>query len=456
MGEMIADPRWRAEMRKTLPGFCLLYLPHHMTLELATFHAELVEHLGDHDQRFLEVLGFRGSAKSTFASLALPLWGALEHPDRYPFIIPIADTQLQAKTNIQNIQEELENNDLITNDYGPQENRGDWQKEDMTLASGVRILARSRGQKVRGLRHGRHRPSLVPVDDPEDGKWVRSKTNRDETERWFKTEVVPAVDEKTGRILLIGNLLHTDALMARIEKTGHFKTLKYPLIDGKGNVTWPAKYPDKQTLDTQRALAGNSGWSREYMLKVVPEEGQEVLEEWIRYYDRLPGQETAEGTGIDLAISKSQTADYTAMVSGTIARVDDKPQIFIHARPVEARLSFHETIEQAKAIAHGKGAFHRFFVEDVAYQRAAIEEMNRAGLNATSMKVSTDKRARLRGIAHYIQDGTVQFAREGCEDLLVQLTHFGVEEHDDLVDAFVHLVYGLIDAGAQEPRVIEL
>ena len=41
------------------------------------------------------------------------------------------------------------------------------------------ILARSRGQKVRGLRHLQFRPRLVIVDDPEDGEWVRTKENRD-------------------------------------------------------------------------------------------------------------------------------------------------------------------------------------------------------------------------------------------------------------------------------------
>lgn len=456
MAALLGDPEWRARVRKTLLGFCLLYLPQYLTLEPATFHPELLGVLGDHDERFIEIVGFRGSAKSTFASLALPLWGALEHPDRYPFIIPIADTALQAKTNISNIQEELENNDLILNDYGRQESRGDWQKEDMTLENGVRILARSRGQKVRGLRHREYRPRLVIVDDPEDGDWVRTKANRDHTERWFNTEVVPGIDEHAGRILLIGNLLHTDALMARIEKREIANVLRYPLIEEDGTVTWPAKYPNDAALDRQRALAGHAGWMREYLLKVVPEEGQEVLPEWIQHYDRLPGEEVAEGTGVDLAISKAETADYTAMVSGSLARIEGKPQIFIYPSPINARLSFHETLEHSKSVVHTRGPYHQFFVEDVAYQRAMIEEMNRSNINARGMKVSTDKRARLRAVARWIQDGTIRFPRTGCEELILQITHFGIEEHDDLVDAFVHLVFGLMESGMSDPRVIEL
>src|SRR5713101_587002 len=39
------------------------------------------------------LIGFRGCSKSTMASLALVLWAALEHPDRYPFVIMLADTR---------------------------------------------------------------------------------------------------------------------------------------------------------------------------------------------------------------------------------------------------------------------------------------------------------------------------------------------------------------------------
>jgi len=152
----------------------LLYLPHYLKLAPADFHSELLSALENHGETFLEIIGFRGSAKSTYASLALTLWAALEYPEYYPFIIPVADTSLQAKMNIANIQHELESNELIQNDYGDVRKKGEWQKEDMVLSNGVRILARSRGQKVRGLRHRQFRPSIVIVDDPEETDWIRT------------------------------------------------------------------------------------------------------------------------------------------------------------------------------------------------------------------------------------------------------------------------------------------
>lgn len=452
--KLIGDSGWRREQAGTLKGFFTAYLSHYINIPPADFHDELIEALECEDNRFILILGFRGSAKSTIGSLALPLWAALEA--KYNFIIPIADTTLQAKINIANIKHELENNDLIQNDYEQMNSDEDWQKENMLLKNGVRILARSRGQKVRGLRHRQHRPELIIVDDPEDLEWVRTKENRDKTERWLRSEVIPAVEESKGRLILIGNLLHTDSLLSRMKDSGLFKVIEIPLINKEGKVTWESKYPTPEAISHQRKKAGNTAWQREYLLKVVPEEGQEVTEEDIHYYDTLPAQSVIrQATGVDLAISKKSTADFTTMVSGALAASEARVKIYIKPRPINARLDFQETIEHGKAIHRGTNGLHEFFIEDVAYQKVAIQEYERALLPVTPMKPINDKRARLHVAATYIKNGTVLFPREGCEDLLIQLLGFGVEEHDDLVDALVYLILGLAQQGFEstDPRL---
>src|SRR5579871_2584146 len=241
----------RREAAKSLLGFSLIYLSAYLTDPPAAFHPELVHSLEDPALTRLLIIGFRGSGKSTFGSLALPLWAALEHPQDFPFIILVSDSTRQATLNISAIKSELENNLLIKQDYG--EIRGnviedfalkgegeEWQKQNIVLSNGVRILARSRGQKVRGLRHLAHRPRLVVVDDPEDGEWVRTKENRDKTERWLRSEVIPGMDARKGKLVVIGNLLHMDALLSRLKAPGTgFTCLAFPLIDDQGKCTWP-------------------------------------------------------------------------------------------------------------------------------------------------------------------------------------------------------------------------
>ena len=444
-------------MAKTFKGFCLVYLAHYFQLPPGIFHDDLMGALSNRDLRFIDILGFRGSAKSTLASLALPLWGALEKFEEYPFIIPVADTGLQAAINIANIKYELDTNLLIKQDYGniegefvqdwDMESDEEWQAKNMLLSNGVRVLARSRGQKIRGLRHRQHRPKLVIADDVEDLEWVRKKENRDKTERWIKSEVIPGMDPKVGRLIVIGNQLHTDALMARLRKNPSFTHIEIPIVEEKAGrkiFYWPAMYPDDASLKKLEETVGATVMLREYKLKAVAEEGQEVCEEWLRYYDDLPaGDALAHGAGVDLAISKSQTADYTAMVSGSVIEIDGVPKIYIDPNPIHAKLSFHETMETAKALI-AANPYKVLYVEEVNYQKAAVQEAERALLPVMPMKAGVDKRSRLKVAATYIQNGTVIFPRTGCEDLLIELLGFGVEAHDDLVDAVVYLILGLV------------
>jgi hypothetical protein len=109
---LVDDPEIRRAAAKTLKGFCLTCLPHHFPADLSDFFDEMAGSLQSHDIKRLEVIGFRGCAKSIMASLALVLWAALEHPDLYP------DTRSQASINAASVQHELRNNDLILKDYG--------------------------------------------------------------------------------------------------------------------------------------------------------------------------------------------------------------------------------------------------------------------------------------------------------------------------------------------------
>jgi predicted phage terminase large subunit-like protein len=82
------------------------------------------------------------------------------------------------------------------------------------------------------------------------------------------------------------------------------------------------------------------------------------------------------------------------------------------------------------------------YIEDVGYQKTVIQTLNKQGVNAEGYKVSgRDKRERLESITHMIRNGNVYFPREGGEDLIQQLVYFGVEKHDDLVDAFTMVLH---------------
>ena len=88
--------------------------------------------------------------------------------------------------------------------------------------------------------------------------------------------------------------------------------------------------------------------------------------------------------------------------------------------PYKEHVTFHEFLKKVGSMPAELGGANIFFVEDVAYQKAAIQEMERALLPVVPMKPTTDKRSRLQVVAPYIKNGTVLFPRTGCEELLGQ------------------------------------
>jgi len=433
--------------------FCEYYLDHYFTLHPADFHLDLFRILQDKNIDGHAIIGFRGSAKSTISSFAFPLWCALTR--RYNFILVINDTVSQMELNIANIKIEVEDNKRIREDFNAAPT-DKWTRDELLMSSGVYIMGRSRGQKVRGLRWRQYRPDLIIVDDAEDLEWVRKKANRDKTERWFLTEVVSGKEEAGAKMVVIGNLLHKDALMARLKKMKMYEVSEFPLIDPKTKkVTWVAKYPTIESLrKKKREVKYNTIWSREFLLKVVSEEDQVVKEEEVHYYDveRLitPVHSVRinalnGGTGVDLAISEKETADLTAMVSGILAQEDGQKILYIKPSIVHKRIDLAQTVEAAATINNTMPQGSKFFVEDVGYQKAAIKEMQKRLIPVVGVRPVRDKRARFETAALYIKQGVVRFPQNGCKELFTEMFGFGVEEHDDLVDAMVYLILGMFD-----------
>jgi predicted phage terminase large subunit-like protein len=481
-----SDFKTRREAAKALWGFCHVYLAKGMSLRPAGFHEDMVAALGDPNCRMLEILGFRSSAKSFYGSLALPLWCALVYPEKYPFIVLVGDTFLQSSQTIANLKDQLDNNLVIKNDFGvvvgndPGEwtlEGPEWQKQSLTLSNGVRIIARSRGQKIRGLRHRFTRPSLIVVDDPEVLDWVRTKENRDKSEQWLLSEVIPAMDVHKRKLVLIGNLLHEDCLLARM-KDKMDKVLEYRLAgDYRGtdyeglakHSTWPALYPTAESIKKLAELVGPESFSREYLLQIRPPQDQIIKPEDITYYDELPESYMDDkglehivndagftGHGIDCALSQKESADFMAMVDGKAffffeGRKEGKLYVLPH--PYNEHVRLHDFIQHMKQV-DSDGWTHLFYVEANNVGEAVVQEMERELLAVERFTATRDKRIRLEVVAPYIRNGTVRFPRTGAEQLLQQIFGLGTEKHDDLCDAFVWLIWGMVKShGLGLPKI---
>ncbi len=451
MDAMVKDRKIRITIiKKSFWYFFHFYLPHYIRYKTAPFHREMFSIAENESVKTVVIEAFRNSAKTTIMTLAYPIWAIIGCQQK-KFIVILAQTQQQARQILSNIKREMESNMLLRADLGPFEEPDDeWRAVSLVIPRyGARITVASIDQSVRGLRHGPYRPDLIICDDLEDLDSVRSRDMRDKLYEWLVGDIIPLGDVNT-RLIVVGTRLHEDSLIMRLRKLISEKRVNgiartYPLIDGQGNIAWPGKYPNEETIEKEKQRVGDErAWRREYCLEIVGDTDQVIDQTWIHYYDNLPIKKGAyiTLTAIDLAISESNRADYTAMVTANIYIIDGQIYVYILEPIVNERLTYPDILERAQIVY---SAFHKsggvIIVEDVGFQKSLVQDLEAMGYNAVSFKPGgADKRMRLSLTAGMVKSGHVLFPRKGAELLIDQIVHLGQEKHDDLADAFSMLV----------------
>ncbi|MDD3006356.1 MAG: phage terminase large subunit [Candidatus Pacebacteria bacterium] len=472
--QMTKDRKIRTAITKeSFSYFFHFYYAHYVKYATADFQKEIISLVEKSDKENLFVVAFRGSGKSTVITAAYPIWAILGKQEK-KFVVIFCQTQAQAKQHMMNLRRELEDNDLLKKDLGPfRENSDEWGAQSIVFSNtDARITVASVDQSIRGIRHYQHRPDLIICDDVEDISSTKTREGRNKTYQWLKSEVIPAGDRDT-RLIIVGNLLHEDSLLMRLKEErekevidGNF--LFYPLIDKKGDCLWPGKYPTDEDIENERRKVGNEiTWQQEYLLNIVPSEDQAIFQEWINYYDEIPAPLKLYGgyssymeirIGIDPAISKSDVADYTAMVPGMLYETTSNYKLYILPKIINKRLSFPETVDACKTLYQSykrDSVYPKFIIEDVAYQKALPQQLQVEGIYnvMTTRPGNQDKRSRLIVLANLIKTGQILFPKEGAEELIQQIVHFGVEKHDDLADAFANLAHSMIEKPPRSCRV---
>lgn len=423
--------------------FFSTYFSNYMEYEISDLHRELFSITEQDNVPLAVIMAFRGSAKSTIMTMSYPIWAIVGRQQK-KFVVIASQTQYQARVHLMNIKRELESNELLANDLGPfVEQHEEWGSTSLYIPKyNARITAISTEQSVRGIRHGHKRPDLIIADDVEDVNSVKTAEGRNKTFDWYTGEIIPAGDTYTKRIV-VGNLLHEDSLLMRLkgrierdEIDGSFT--EWP-IARNGASMWPGKFPDMASIKRmERTVGSRIAWEREYMLHLVADDDQIISREMIQYYDALPevlrGQYRRIIIGVDLAISKNDKADYTAVIAIDVRGSGDRQRMYILPNIINKRLTFPEAIDNLQFLSD-QFDYPKLYVEQTAYQAAVVQQLKADGFNVTGVTPQSDKRARLNMIADKIQRGVILFPKNYSETLVSQLVHFGVEKHDDLVDA---------------------
>ena len=243
--------------------FCVTYFPHYLSAPPSLLHDFLFEALpaliADPRGRHLALAAPRGEAKSTLAALLFPLWAAVT--GRKHYLILIMDTLDQALPALESIKAELDSNPRLRRDFPEQCGEGRiWTQRVILTANNVKIEVFGSSKRLRGLRHGPHRPDLIVLDDIENDENVRSPAQRDKLERWLSKSVLPlgAADGRAD-VFVIGTVLHYDAVLSRLLQKPLWESHRFRAL---------LRWPDRMDL-----------WER--WEEILRNEGEEAAD---RYY----------------------------------------------------------------------------------------------------------------------------------------------------------------------------
>jgi predicted phage terminase large subunit-like protein len=477
------------------------FLPSYFTRPFSTFHHWLTELLQDlHAQRGSRwaLVAPRGSAKSTWISLAYPLWAALNRYERY--ILLLSDTQSQARLLLEAIKRELEDNRLLATAYPDAVGQGrPWGQDRIRLANGVVVEALGTGAKIRGRRNRAERPTLIIVDDPENDSHISSSLQRQRTWSWFHRAVVNA-GTPTTNLLVLGTALHRDCLVLRLTRTPGWRSRPFQAIEEQPTNTdlweqWQALYQDYDDPDYEaKALAfyethrdamqagARVLWPEHESLYTLmclkatigpaafgsEKQGNPVNPEqceWDDSYFDYPGfwfeqwPQHLEITTIGLDPSKgtdAKTGDYSAFV-----RLGRDAQDYLYC---EADLKHRPT---PQIVADGIEHLRQFRPEGMAvetnqFQQLLVAEFQimarQEGVHPPIYELNnqTNKQVRIRRLGTYLAQRKLRFKSHspGTRLLLQQLRDFPVGDHDDGPDALEMALRLMIDLwnGKQERR----
>ncbi len=424
--------------------FCRTYLPHYFTHVPARFHYELVRLL---EQRGSEVVTPTVvAAPREFAKTTVCAFGYVLHQicfGRRHFIIIGSDTEDLASDLTGYLYLELLYNERLHQDFGELV-RPNKSVDDFFTLNDIRVKARGRGQRLRGLKHKQWRPDLIILDDLENDINVRNPEIVQQILDWVKSAVYPALDAG-GNLMIIGTILRWRSalhlmLTSPEEPYCHFQRRIYRALEEDGSSLWEARHPVAR-LKLQKQLMGTAAFNREKMNEPAPESGF-FEEEWIHYYhpDSLKDRELVVVGFFDPSLETGANADYKALV--TIG-FDRQEMVFYVMDAFIQKTTLEQTL-RAAFNRHREYSYAVLGVEDNLFQRLLLKEFERLGIElgqVLPIKGVTQrlaKETRVASLSPLLERGKIRFIRgHSDQELLVeQLLYFPSKTlHDDGPDA---------------------
>lgn len=478
--EAVAQRRLQAADPVT--GFAFFhrtYFPHYGTAEPSLLHTYLHERLpaivqsatGQRDA----IAAPRGEAKSTVVSLVFVLWCIVRGLKHYAIII--MDAYEQSVEMQEAVKAELEANPRLASDFPAACGRGRvWRVGCILTANDIKVEAFGSGKRIRGRRHGPHRPDLAVLDDIENDENVATPAQRDKLQAFVTKGVLslgPADDSMD--VVLIGTVLHYDSVLARFLRNPLWNRKVFKAIiqwpdhmdlwdqweqllltadtpqageaaadafyaqhradmDRGAQVSWPAVRPLVRLM-IKRARDGHQAFDSEQQNDPLSGDDAPFANCISFWVDRLASWVFYGACDPSLGL-KGQSRDPSALLVGGYNRetgVLDVVEAKIRKRtPDRIIIDIIELQRQWQCVMWAVEAIQfQAFLHSELLKRSA-----KAGVPvpALAVKPNVDKLLRIEGIQPFVASGQIRL-HPSLTTLVEQLRHFPKADHDDGPDA---------------------
>lgn len=259
----------------------------------------------------LVVEAARDHGKSRLFSQCWPLFKL--YTSKEPFNIALVSySEDQAKKNLYYIRKQIGDRDGDGRPelqfLQPTSKAYIWDSSLLNCSNDSTIEAFGFGSSIRGGHY-----HLIVIDDPTKDAYTMSL---DDQENFFYGVLLPALRTE-GQLVVTGNPVAKQDLLARLEGNSGFTNKKFPVYDDKKTPLWPERY-SLQEIEMRRNNMPPHIFAREYLLKRVNPADSKFKEEWIQYYERgeIERRPLYIVMSIDPAISPGGDA-LAAVITGT-------------------------------------------------------------------------------------------------------------------------------------------
>lgn len=457
------------------------FLPHHFAKPASPMHNWLATQLDQsHLARGIKInlIGPRGSAKSTVATLCYVLRAAAEGAE--PYIWIVSDTRQQAHTHLENVKAEIVENNLLAENYPLATKGRHWRATSIELANRVVIESYGTLQRIRGRRRRSERPTLIICDDLQNDQHIASPDLRSASTRWFHGTLLNAGTRDTN-IINLATALHREALALELHRTPGWTSRIFAAIE-----SWPTDidlwhkweliysntnnpdarqaarafydehrdamdagavvlWPDVEDLYKLMQLSieiGRTAFEREKQGSPVNPELCEWPESYFEdhiWFDEWPAELPVRTIALDPSKGRdAKHGDYSAYVllgidhSGIIyveADMSRRPTPQIVAEGVALYLRFRPDAFGVEANQYQELLCGEF---DAEFKRQGVYHVAPCGIHN-----DTNKLVRIRRLSPHLSNRRLRFLRSSAATKLLvdQLRDFPTAAHDDGPDA---------------------